>query len=123
MNALSTLAFLFDNDGMSYIKPVINYDENHTSIEIDMRLNGTIGINVEEYTGSFIGDPEDLRRAKIFLLLHTLVLPKIISSFNADVESNAWNLDVQINMIKEIGEIIQNKVGEKIDSLIKEEDE
>ncbi|MFP7236009.1 hypothetical protein [Bacillus altitudinis] len=123
MNALSTLAFLFDNDGMSYIKPVINYNENHTSIEIDMRLNGTLDINSEVYMGDFINDPEEIRKAKILLLLNILVLPDLITAFNGDVESEKWNLDIQVTMIREIGEIIQGKVREKIQSLVEDEGE
>jgi phosphotransferase system IIB component len=121
MNALSTLAFLFDNDGMIYIKPVIKYNENHTSIEIDMRLNGTLDINSEVYMGDFKNEPEDIRKAKILLLLNILVLPDLITAFNGEVENEKWNLDIQVTMIKEIGEIIQGKVKEKIQSLVEDE--
>ena len=123
MNALSTLAFLFDNDGMSYIKPVINYNANHMSIEIDIRLNGTLDINSEEYMGDFKDEPEDIRKAKILLLLNILVLPDLIAEFNSEVDNENWNLDTQVTMITEIGEIIQGKVEEKIQSLVEDEEE
>lgn len=53
MNLLSTLAFLFENEKVSYIQPRVEY-ENDT-IEFSMDLSGTIDIDLESYVGDYFG--------------------------------------------------------------------
>ncbi|KOR83478.1 hypothetical protein AM233_04640 [Bacillus sp. FJAT-22058] len=43
MNLLSTLAFLFENEQVSFIKPRIEYEKETAEISLD--LNGTIDID------------------------------------------------------------------------------
>lgn len=112
MNALSTLAFLFENEGVSYVKPILEY-RDHT-IELFLKLNGSIDINFENYTGSYFMELPDSLKAKVILMVSLEVIPKIIASYGDDVSENNWSLDKKIDLILEIGRNIQAKVEEKV---------
>jgi len=109
MNALSTLAFLFENEEVTYVKPVIEY-KDHT-IELFLNLSGSIDINFENYLGEFFMDLSDELIAKVTLMVSLETIPKIIASYGND---NEWSVDKKIKLITEIGESIQAKVDEKI---------
>lgn len=113
MNLLSTLAFLFENEKVTYIKPIVEY-ENDT-LEFSMDLNGTIDIDFESYVGDFMMEPEYDRKAKIILKTSLEILPKIITNYHLDRdESNIWSNDIKKDFFKSIGEKIQNKIDELI---------
>lgn len=115
MNALSTLAFLFENEGVSYVKPIVEYKE-HT-IELFLKINGSIDINFETYLGDYFMDDEDELISKLTLLVSLEIIPKIISAYGEDVENDLWSTEKKANMIAGIGENIQDKVTEKVSSL------
>lgn len=112
MNALSTLAFLFENEEVTYVKPVIEY-KNHT-IELFLNLSGSIDINFENYIGDFFMNHSDELKAQVTLMVSLETIPKIIASYGNDSD---WSVDSKIRLITEIGESIQVKVREKIEGL------
>ncbi|WP_017379728.1 hypothetical protein [Paenisporosarcina sp. TG-14] len=115
MNSLSTLAFLFDNEEVTYVKPVIEYN-GHT-VELFLNLSGSIDINLENYIGNFFMDPPDEMKAKLALMISLETIPKIISNYGNDLTSRTWSVEKKIEFIKSIGEEIQTKVNEKVRGL------
>ncbi|MGP4073233.1 hypothetical protein ACTWQB_11840 [Piscibacillus sp. B03] len=110
MNLLSTLAFLFENEKVTYIKPIVEY-ENDT-IEFSMDINGTIDIDLESYVGDFMMDPEEEREAKVILKTSLEILPKIITNYYLDRENEVWSDSIRKEFFKGIGEKIQYKIDE-----------
>ena len=112
MNLLSTLAFLFENEKVSYIKPRVEY-ENDT-IEFSMDLNGTIDIDLESYVGDYMMDEEYEKNAKIILKTFLEIIPKILTNYHLDIENGEWSIGKRNDFFTSIGEIIQEKINEKI---------
>lgn len=110
MNLLSTLAFLFENEKVTYIRPIVEY-ENDT-IEFSMDINGTIDIDLDTYVGDFMMDPEYEREAKVILKTSLEILPKIITNYYLDRENEVWSDDIRKEFFKGIGEKIQYKIDE-----------
>ncbi|MED1740837.1 hypothetical protein P4U97_15195 [Bacillus swezeyi] len=65
LNLLSTLAFLFENENVSNIKPKIGYERE--TIDISMDLNGSVDIDLENYVGQYMYDIEEEKNAKVIL--------------------------------------------------------
>ncbi|UAT31987.1 hypothetical protein K7T73_07140 [Bacillus badius] len=118
MNLLSTLAFLFENEKVSYIKPRIEY-QNET-IELSLDLNGTIDIDFESYVGNYFMDEEYKKQAKVILITFLEIIPKILTSYHLDRENEAWSVQEKIRFFTSIGETIQGKIREKIEEKINE---
>lgn len=117
MNALSTLAFLFENEGVSYVKPVVEYD-NHT-IELFLKMNGSIDINFDNYVGKFIAESENNLLTTLTLMVSLEVIPKIISKYGEECESETWSKNEKSDMITGIGKSILDKITEKVNSFQK----
>ncbi len=115
MNALSTLAFLFENEEVTYVKPVIEY-KNHT-IELFLKLSGSIDINFENYLGDYFMDPTEELTAKVVLMVALEAIPNIIDRYGNDISNENWSINQKIELIKGIGESIQAKVNEKVSRL------
>lgn len=115
MNALSTLAFLFENEDVSYVKPILEY-KDHT-IELFLKMNGSIDINFENYLGEYFMDEPDLLKARVILMVSLEVIPKIIASYGNALENDEWSIERKIDLLLEIGENIQSKVEEKVNLL------
>ncbi|MED4402073.1 hypothetical protein [Metabacillus fastidiosus] len=114
MNLLSTLAFLFENEQVSFIKPRINY-ENET-IEISLDLNGTIDIDFETYVGNYIMRQDYEKKSIVTLITFLEIIPKILTSYHNDKEKEdtPWSIDEKVCFFTSIGESIQEKIIEKI---------
>ena len=52
MNVLSTLAFLFEIEGVTHINPRIEYNKH--ILEISLEDNGNVSINLDSYTGDYM---------------------------------------------------------------------
>jgi len=114
MNLLSTLAFLFENEQVSFIKPRINY-ENET-IEISLDLNGTIDIDFDTYIGNHIIRQDYEKKSIVTLITFLEIIPKILTGYHNDKEKEdtPWSIDEKVRFFTSIGESIQEKIIEKI---------
>ncbi|MCU5582468.1 hypothetical protein OCF65_18700 [Bacillus toyonensis] len=112
MNLLSTLAFLFENEQVSFINPRIEY-QNET-IEVSLDLNGTIDIDFESYVGDYLMRTEYERYSIVTLTTFLEIIPKILTSYHNDKDNGDWSLDKKVQFFTGIGESIQEKINEKI---------
>jgi hypothetical protein len=112
MNLLSTLAFLFENEKVSYIKPRVEY--NNDTIEFSMDLSGTIDIDLESYIGDYLMDPNYERDSKVILKTFLEIIPKLLTSYYNDCENDEWSPDRKKEFFTQIGETIQEKINEKV---------
>ncbi|MGG4548359.1 hypothetical protein ABER02_11255 [Rossellomorea marisflavi] len=112
MNILSTLAFLFENETVSYIKPRVIY--NNDTIEFSMDLIGTIDIDLETYTGDYMMDPETERESKIILKTFLEIIPKLLTAYHNDSVNEDWSPERKREFFTQIGATIQEKINEKI---------
>ncbi|WP_427127938.1 hypothetical protein ACQCPQ_31055 (plasmid) [Priestia megaterium] len=112
MNLLSTLAFLFENEHVSFIKPVVEYQ--HETIEISLDLYGTIDIDFESYTGNYIMHQEEEKNSLITLITFLEIIPKILTRYRNDLDNEEWSIDEKVNFFTGIGADIQVKIKEKI---------
>lgn len=118
MNLLSTLAFLFENEQVSFIKPRIEY-QNET-IEISLDLNGTIDIDFESYIGNYIMRQEYEKISIVTLVTFLEIIPKILTSYRNDLDNVVWSVNEKVNFFTGIGEAIQEKINEKISAAASE---
>lgn len=118
MNLLSTLAFLFENEKVSFIKPRIEYqnETKNETIEISLDLNGTIDIDFERYTGNYIMHDEYERDCIVTLVTFLEIIPKILTSYHndSDKDTGNWSLEKKVEFFTGIGATIQEKINEKI---------
>lgn len=115
MNVLSTLAFLFEMEGVNRISPRIEY-EKHT-LEVMLDAQGYVNINLDTYIGNFISlDPKE-RAALVILLTYLEIFPRLLTSYSNDIENELWSQDKKIQFFNDIGNDIQNKINEKISSV------
>ncbi|UAK17542.1 hypothetical protein [Sporolactobacillus terrae] len=112
MNLLSTLAFLFENESVSYISTRINYD--HETIELAMSLSGSIDIDLDSYVGNYLFDSDYERFSKVILETFLEVIPKIIATYYTEKENNDWSVELKNNFFVEIGTTIQETINEKL---------
>lgn len=112
MNLLSTLAFLFENETVSYIKPRIIY--NNDTIEFSMDLSGTIDIDLEAYIGDYMMETASIRESKIILKTFLEIIPKILTAYHNDVQNEEWSPERKREFFTQIGVTIQEKINEKV---------
>lgn len=114
MNLLSTLAFLFENEQVSFIKPRIEYEKE--TVEISLDLNGTIDIDFETYIGNHLMRQEYEKKSIVTLITFLEIIPKILTSYHNDKEKEdaPWSIDEKVRFFTSIGESIQEKIIEKI---------
>lgn len=113
MNLLSTLAFLFENEQVTMIKPRVEYGEE--TVEILLEVNGTIDVDLQNYTGIHLFEEEHERNAIVLLMTFLEIIPKIITAYgNAiDPENEEWSPGRKSAFLMGIGETIQEKIREK----------
>lgn len=119
MNVLSTLAFLFEIEKVTHINPRIQYkteDKSHT-IEAGLQLKGNVKVNFEKYVGDYMQLIDIEKESKVILLLYLEVLPKLLTSYENDIENGYWSKDKKIDFFNEIGNDIQKKIKEKINRI------
>ncbi|MEH6842481.1 hypothetical protein V7Z47_28620 [Priestia megaterium] len=114
MNLLSTLAFLFENEQVSFIKPRIEY-QNET-IEMSLDLNGTIDIDFERYMGDYMMHEHEEKISLVTLVTFLEIIPKILTSYQNDLDNDVWSVDKKVDFFSGIGEAIQEKINEKINA-------
>ncbi|PFZ73690.1 hypothetical protein COL72_08435 [Bacillus toyonensis] len=113
MNLLSTLAFLFENEQVTMIKPRVEYGEE--TIEILLDVNGTVDVDLQNYTGAYLLEGEHERSAIVLLMTFLEIIPKIITAYSnaSDVDNEEWSSDKKSEFLMGIGETIQEKIKEK----------
>lgn len=112
MNLLSTLAFLFENEQVSFIKPRIEYQKE--TVEISLDFNGVIDIDFESYTGNYLLRQDYEKKSIVALITFLEIIPKILTSFHNDKDDKVWSPDEKVNFFSNIGASIQAKIKEKI---------
>lgn len=116
MNALSTLAFMFETEEITYVQLKINYMDDH-DFEFGLFLNGTLEFDIDKYEGSLFFGNDITKYAKVLILISTHVFPKIKVRHILASDSGFWDLNVKINKIQSIGDLIQTQVNDKIMAL------
>lgn len=117
LNLLSTLAFLFENENVSNIKPKIEYERE--IIDISMDLNGSVDIDLENYIGQYVYDIEEEKNAKVILTVFLEVIPKILTAYHLDIENKEWSVEKKITFFNSIGSSILAKIQEKTNKIKK----
>lgn len=113
MNALSTLAFMFETEEITYIQLKISYLEEH-DLEFGLFINGTLQFELDKYDGNLFFGPEMVKFAKILVLISTQIYPKLKKQYITLSDTDEWNLKFKIQKIQKIGDLIQKQVSEKV---------
>lgn len=113
LNQLSTLAFLFENKRVSYIKNKIEYEREQIEFSID--LNGNVDIDFETYTGNYILTDYEQMTSTVTLMVFLEIIPKIITNYYLDIENKYWSENIKVNFFTSIGESISNQISKKMD--------
>lgn len=117
LNILSTLAFLFENENVSNIKPRIQY-ENET-VEVSLDLNGSIDVDLETYSGNYLMHEENEQYAIVILMVLLEIIPKLLTIYNLELESEEWSFNKKKSFFESIGTNISEKINEKIETMEK----
>lgn len=113
MNALSTLAFMFETEEITYVQLKVEYMKEH-DLEFGLNINGTVEFDLDKYNGNLFFGNDDMKYAKILLLISTHIFPKIKKYHIFSSNNDLWGLKIKIEKIQAIGDLIQSQVGEKI---------
>ncbi|MED2940638.1 hypothetical protein [Cytobacillus horneckiae] len=117
LNLLSTLSFLFENEDLTQINTRIEY--NNETIDYKLDLFGNVDIDFKSYTGEYMfmmDVQEEEMKSKVILMTFLEVLPKILTSYGNDKESEEWTNDSRSTFFSEIGRVISAKIAEKIEN-------
>lgn len=118
MNNLGTLAFLFENENVSNIQTKLEYINE--TIDVLLNLNGTIDVDLLNYTGDYLLNEHYEKSSKVILTVFLVIIPKLLSVYKNDVDTNEWSNKKKIDFFNEIGKSITNKIEEKIDAIAQE---
>lgn len=113
LNQLITLAFLFENKHVSYIKNQIEYEKEQ--IEFSFDLNGNVDIDFETYVGDHLLLTQyDEMTSNVILVLFQEIIPKILTSYYLDIENEDWSEDIKIKFFTNIGQSTSDQINEKM---------
>lgn len=112
LNLLSTLAFLFENERVSYITPSIEYEKN--TIELSLDFNGNVDIDFSSYVGDYLLNDEYTTNSSVILLTFLEILPKVIAAYKTDCNNKEWSEEIKVKFFTGIGESIKAKIKEKM---------
>lgn len=118
MNNLGTLAFLFENENVSNIQTKLEYIKE--TIDVLLNLNGTIDVDLLTYTGDYLLNEHYEKSSKVILTVFLVIIPKLLSVYKNDLDTNEWSNKKKIDFFNEIGKSITNKIEEKIDAIAEE---
>src|SRR5699024_4189392 len=114
LNQLSTLAFLFENKRMSFIKVNTVYEDNEVEFSID--LSGNVDIEFDTYTGEHVLlKMEDEMKSCVILLVFLELIPKIMTGYYMDKENADWSEKIKIDFFTDIGKSITEHISKKIE--------
>lgn len=115
LNQLSTLAFLFENEEVSYIKSKIEYENDEIEFSID--LKGNVDIDFETYVGEYLCEHFESTKTKVILKTFLEVIPKIISSYHLDLENKEWSEDIKVEFFTDIGKSISKHIENRMEDI------
>lgn len=99
---MGTLSFIFNDENLKALKPVIQY--KRTKITIEFSSTNTNRVSIDESAGNNIEQQ---------LLVSHKILPKILEAYENDKNSKEWSLESKLTFLQEIGATIPEKVDEQ----------
>lgn len=118
MNIISTLSFILESSRLNQIKININYTDHNISLRIQ---KGNIYIYFDEYQGSCEEDDMELKTSELYLIVYLEIIPYLMQEYDSDKVNEAWSRDVKIKFMKDVADILQIKVQNRIADLGNEE--
>lgn len=115
MNIISTLSFLLESRRLNQIKLNLSYS-GHENISLVLKSD-VVSAYFNSYQGVFENDEENLRTAKLYLLIYLELLTILDQEYQSDLANDIWNRDVYINFMNNVAENLTEKINRKIDSL------
>lgn len=115
INIISSLSFLLESRRLDQVRIDLTYD-GHENISLDVQAE-TLSIILKSYQGKYETDTEDLRIAKLNLLVYLEIMLLLEQEYYSDLENENWGKDQYINFMNSIASNVKDKIQEKINYL------
>lgn len=114
LNQLSTLAFLFENKRVFFIK--VNIEYKNDKIEFSIDLNGNVDIEFDTYIGdhSLLKIEEEIK-SSVILMVFLEIIPKILTCYHMDKENKDWSEKIKVDFFSDMGKSITEQITKKIE--------
>ena len=112
INLISALSFLLESSALNQIKVDITYT-NHDNISLKLQQN-TVQIDFSTYQGEYENDMEDLKYAKLYLLVYLEILPILEQEYFSDKSESEWGEDKYKSFLNDIAKLLNDKIQEKL---------
>lgn len=117
MNIISTLSFLLESKNLKQIKLDIEY-RNHNNIELTLNNNSIISTDCRNYIGEYeVAGINDLCIAKLYLIIYLEILPLIIQTYQNELDNGEWNVQRNIDFLRDVAEELTEKVDLRLENL------
>lgn len=112
MNLISALSFLLESSALNQIKVDIKYT-NHDNISLKLQQN-TVQIDFCTYQGEYENDMDDLKYAKLYLLVYLEIVPILEQEYFSDKSEGEWGEDKYKSFLNDIAKLLNDKIQEKL---------
>lgn len=110
INLISTLTFFLESRELSSLTVRMTQDSN--TYEIVFNTNGTIDVNLKNYTGDYVLEDDRIKDPKVILQTMLSVVPLVLQQYRNDSEKKIWTEGVRKNFFQELVNSITKQVTE-----------
>lgn len=112
MNTISALSFFLESSHIDLVKINLRYG-HHSNIKLILK-GRVVDTDFKYYNGEFDQYGPDIKTARLYVLLYLEILPVLRQEYYSDCELKYWNNQVYTKFLQELGDILSNKIKEKI---------
>lgn len=108
INLISTLTFLLESKKLSSLTTRMEQSKN--TYEIVFNTNGTVDVDLKNYTGDYLLEDERIRDPKVILQTMLSILPLVMEKYKEDSEEKKWTKEVRVSFSDELVNYITEEV-------------
>lgn len=108
INLISTLTFLLESKELSSLTARMSQDKN--TYEIVFNTNGTVDVDLKNYTGDYLLEDERIREPKVILQTMLCVVPLVLQKYKKDSAKEVWTKKVRVDFSDELISFITEEV-------------
>ncbi|MDF9505892.1 hypothetical protein P5808_28635 [Bacillus cereus] len=117
LNILSTLSFLLESKLLQQIKLRLQF-EDHENVELVLKDNKTIAVNINKYDGPFDDYGNKYKRySELYLLIYLDIMPMLYSNYQQDLDNELWGTPQKKEFLTSVRDKLIQKINEKVESI------
>lgn len=118
---LGTLAFIFSSERLKALRP--EFQHNGNVFVVELNLNNSFKIYEEYYCGNLNVYRGQEKINALVLYVINILIPRVIQSYNRNIEDNLWSNQFKLDFLESIGTEIMERVQEELEQVRDEIDE